>query len=426
MNVSPVRKAGFALFTLALIALLTEGAARAVFVCLEKETFDNIRTAGKDQLKNNHMALMLVPDDIYGYKLKPGYKKLDHAGRGAHINEQGFAQEEFVPIPRRAGYLRVVAQGESTTHGHEVKLACYPTYLRRILSERARGNSGIEVINGGVSGWISTQVALRAEHQLAFYKPDLVVLYTGWNDFQGYNPFVQAPPQTDYFELYFNKGKKVALHVEQHVKTVALLSTLVQKFRAQASEATPPKAPATVAKERVCGRELVAAEDNYRFYLKNLDRIVAAYRRENPKVTVALCTLVGRWPQFGQKEWDKEPPYKRTWWMKGEKVGPQEAACLFSRFNDVIRGYARKNNLPLIDLEQKFAGLDRSKMQWDFAHFNEDGYELLAESMYEDMVSKGIIDGAHGTRLAVLSARYQLPAHEPRKLLAGKQSRGIQ
>ena len=51
---------------------------------------------------------------------------------------------------------------------------------------------------------------------------------------------------------------------------------------------------------------LVAAEGGARFvwwrlsvrafYLANLDRIVLAFRRENPAVLICISTLVGRWP----------------------------------------------------------------------------------------------------------------------------------
>ena len=67
--------------------------------------------------------------------------------------------------------------GESTTQGHSTDVGNYPVYLKATLEQRARGYAAVEIINAGVSGWTSDQLALRAERQLAAYRPDIVVLY---------------------------------------------------------------------------------------------------------------------------------------------------------------------------------------------------------------------------------------------------------
>ena len=56
-----------------------------------------------------------------------------------------------------------------------------------------------EVLNAGVSGWVSDQWATYSEIELSQYEPDVVIFYAGWNDFQSYDPF-QGVPRVSYFQ----------------------------------------------------------------------------------------------------------------------------------------------------------------------------------------------------------------------------------
>ena len=115
-----------------------------------------------------------VPSESVGYELRPGY-----SGRREHVNHAGLRGDEVGP--RTPGSFRILAIGASTTWGHrladdETWPACLQQRLRR------DGLGGAEVLNGGVSGWGLEQmvIALR-ERLLAELRPDLVLVYAGWN-----------------------------------------------------------------------------------------------------------------------------------------------------------------------------------------------------------------------------------------------------
>lgn len=189
--------------------------------------------------------------------------------------------------------LRVAAMGESTTQGHDVDLGSYPTYLRSRLAASARGYAGVEMINGGVLGWISEQVAVRAEHQIAAFKPDIVVLYVGWNDFQAYDP-TDVPRKTSTFEAYHG-GTPLHAYAAATFKSVALLTSAYQRLRATTE---------SVAAAR--GTHEAGPEQIYRFCLANLDRVVVACRRANPPVQICISTLAGRWPLDSAEDFVKQ------------------------------------------------------------------------------------------------------------------------
>jgi lysophospholipase L1-like esterase len=386
------RKALFALASTLLFAFAVEGCARLLWWRLEDRALGQVRRHGEAVLRNDAINFMKQPHAVYGYVLKPGF-----ARGGAVINSQGFAQRETVPITRVPGKLRVVAMGESTTQGHDVDTANYPAHLRRRLAaSTGRILDQVEMLNAGVSGWVSDQVALRAEHEAAAYRPDIVVLYVGWNDFQAYDPY-RPPAQLSYFDIFY-AGGLVRENAAIRFKTVALATAAYQRLAASQRVA----ACLSGASSKAAARE--PPERVYRFFVRSLDRIVAAFRTTNPNVRVALSTLVGRWPHGSRS--DLESDQGRTWWMRIHDCSPQTGADDLHRFNDLIRAYVRERNLTLVDEAAVFDPLDRGAIMWDFAHMNGEGYELLAEVMYEALRSSHIVDGEPSSRRRDLQHKY--------------------
>ena len=57
-----------------------------------------------------------------------------------------------------------------------------------------------------------------------------------------------------------------------------------------------------------------------------------------------------------------------------------------------------------------FDPLDRTRLQWDFAHMYADGYELMALSMFEALCASGLVKGEASRRYETLLATYRLPS----------------
>lgn len=378
----------FAAATFLLVFAIVEGIARVIWSGMEREVLAQVAKGGEDVLRNDSIHFLKQPSAIYGYVLRPG----EYSG-GLVVNAQGFFQREPVHLERAAGTLRVVALGESTTMGHEVDRGNFPVHLRALLAASAEGYAATEVINAGVAGWISDQAALRVEHELAAFRPDVVVLYLGWNDFQSYDPY-RAPPVESYFDHLYGHS---ALYPFEWLKSVALLRAWRERAELEQRQQAPPPTPAEGGTSDPA--------DNYRFLTASLDRIVAAFRRENPDVVIALATLASRWPDGTREAFDA--PNGHVWWMKVWGLGPEEGAAALGRFNRFLREYADRNGLVLVDVEASFAGLDRGQLFWDFAHMHPDGYELLAGTVYESLRAAGAVRGRPAERKTELSERYR-------------------
>lgn len=386
------KKLAFALLSAAIVVGVLEGAARVVWAVLEARARDDRSKRGEEALRTDDIHFIKVPDGEFGYVLKPGYRSSNN-----FINPQGFSQRDTMPVPRQPGVLRVVSMGESTTMGHNVDVGNYPIYLKKRLEAAGLGVAGVEVINAGVAGWVSDQTALFAERRIAPFRPDLVIFYVGWNDFQAYDPLSPAPEHS-YFETAYG-ATPIAIH-RLGLRSVTLLSEAkiwLDKQRANGQVRPAPAPPQPTG----------SPDHTYRFFLASLDRMAGAYRALTPSPTLAICTLVGRWPSGTQEDFAVRLN-GRTGWMKYHDLTPAQAADTLARFNELIKRYARDHGLILIDTAAVFAGLDRARLQWDFAHMHPEGYELLAEVIYEDLRQAGALKGAQSPRRDELLKKYAL------------------
>ena len=381
------KKLVFATVTFVVVLVAVEAVAQVVWWWLESRAFARTTKRGEAILRNDAINFAKVADGHYGYVLRPGF-----ARGGLVVNSQGFAQREPVAMERSPGTLRLIAMGESTTQGHDVDTGNYPAYLRKLLKVNGRGFSEVDVLNAGVPGWVSDQIALRAKRELAAYKPDIVVLYAGWNDFQSYDPY-GPPPTESYFQTAYG-ARQISNRLG--LRSIELLAAGASAARRQWMK---PRISSAERPEPASAREI------YRVFLANLDRIVAAYRSDDRRVIIAISTLVGRWPQ-GTREEYAEKANGRTWWMKQHDLLPTQAAASLDRFNDLVRDYARTHGLILIDAAEVFSVLDRARLQWDFAHMHAEGYELLAEVIYRRLQETAAVRGERSGRLEALMAKY--------------------
>ena len=61
----------------------------------------------------------------------------------------------------------------------------------------------------------------------------------------------------------------------------------------------------------------------------------------------------------------------------------------------------------LLDAADVFEELDRARLQWDFAHLHDEGYELLAEVMLEELREAGAIRAKASPQRETLLAAYR-------------------
>jgi lysophospholipase L1-like esterase len=385
-HLSTRRKVMLTTLVVASLCAIVEGASRLVWWRLERISLRTHYQQGEAILANDAINFMKVPDGVYGYTIKPGFQSDSNT-----INAQGFRRRGDVPTARTPGSLRIVCLGESTTFGSD-DVSNYPGLLGQILERNAIGYQHYEVINAGVPGWLSDQIALRVRRQIVDFEPDVAILYVGWNDFQAYDPM--GPIASESAFSWFGRSPWME-YANSASKTVALLTALAHRHTATSA------APVTGTAD-----DASPPDRRYRFLLDNLGTIVRELRSANPSVKVFIGTLVGLWPQGSPEAWEK---ITVPGWVRQRHLTPAQAAHFVEELNQQLRMFAASHQAVVIDTATIFDRVDRTRLQWDFAHMYKDGYELMAWVMFDALRSSGIVTARRSDRYQELLSAYGQP-----------------
>jgi lysophospholipase L1-like esterase len=118
------------------------------------------------------------------YKFPAHYVVRGAAGQGAEtasINSLGFRGPDFQPT-KPAGVFRIICLGESSTFGfHNTDTGTYPFLLQQLLEGGGRGIR-VEAINAGFPYYNTGSILSLLESELLAYQPDVVTVYTAFND----------------------------------------------------------------------------------------------------------------------------------------------------------------------------------------------------------------------------------------------------
>ena len=118
------------------------------------------------------------------YKYPPNYElqgAAGQAGETARTGSLGFRGPDFEP-EKAPGSFRVFCLGGSSTFGfHNDDDQTYPHYLQERLAANA-ATSHVEVVNAGFPYYNSATLRGLLEEELVDYAPDLVTVYSGYND----------------------------------------------------------------------------------------------------------------------------------------------------------------------------------------------------------------------------------------------------
>lgn len=98
------------------------------------------------------------------------------------INSHGFRGPE-IGIDSASDVVRIACLGDSTTFGFNVRATdSWPALLQNLLNENLEAGDAaarVQVINGGVIGYSSTQALIHYKKRIARFDPDFVVIATG-------------------------------------------------------------------------------------------------------------------------------------------------------------------------------------------------------------------------------------------------------
>lgn len=137
------------------------------------------------------MEIVYEPDGHLGARLEPNHEYSLERGGICSINSMGFRRAGEIVEKKPAGTRRIVALGGSSTF-------CYatddPLIWTVVLEKKLREKYGekIEVINAGVPGYSAFESKINYLYRIRPLEPDVVIVYHTWNDMKRFHLLEQG------------------------------------------------------------------------------------------------------------------------------------------------------------------------------------------------------------------------------------------
>jgi tetratricopeptide (TPR) repeat protein len=216
--------------------------------------------------------------------IRPLYEVKDGVASTAPAKTKFFNTVSF-RAEKPAGTFRIFCFGGSTTYGHPYDgRTAFPRWMEALLTAADQSRK-YEVINAGGISYASYRIIPLVQETLK-YKPDLMVFYTGHNEFLESRtyPKLSKISRTAYFENLLDR-----------LRFYNLLKTLLSGFSKKSSNPTAPKkvadstAPTKPLAEEVnaildhsAGLNLYHRDDEY-------SKAVVEHFEQNLRNIIALC-----------------------------------------------------------------------------------------------------------------------------------------
>jgi len=321
-------------------------------------------------------------DPQLGYRLRPGAASGPNDYMPYAINGQGFRGPEAA-IPKPAGAFRVVVLGGSTTFGWGVEQKqAYPAALERLLAARCTPQLGdrVEVLNGGVPGYISTQNARQLELTWARYQPDLVLVMDGLNDLfavpllepTGAGPNAPHPLVRSRLQ---QRLLSVAAWTLTHSALARAMDRAIRSARPRRRSAATPSARHELPSHPSAASPAPAIT----VLQASLERMRRLTQRHGSRLAILVYPgEINNWTE-------------RSWTLLPEAVRPPTSLSFgvgrFEPVAEAMAAWARRRDVPVVDLRPVFAGRadGLSLFLPDGQHFTPQGNTLVAEAIYEQL-----------------------------------------
>ena len=280
------------------------------------------------------------------------------------INSCGYRGAEMNPNKEK-GKLRVFCSGGSTTacYGHNDQ--SWPIVLEGILNN---DGCNVEVINGGVWSWNSTQELKRFRDEVDTLDLDVVVLHQGWNEEFTYSVMDLGtrwyPGVVRSFEeRELCRPKSDLLAKLPFVAPYLIALNMKEKYFKDVMAFTNPERWRALLRSDY----LYGWIDNIFSFLKICSERNIALYLVNPPCLVGF----------------EDSPTDRATYINGSRLSVMHSnyqAVSKARISKVI--HSLKSVAPCIDIERSFEGIrgeDRVKLFRDEMHLTPEGDRLVAK-----------------------------------------------
>ncbi|HEW81572.1 MAG TPA: hypothetical protein ENH18_04295 [Nitrospirae bacterium] len=281
-------------------------------------------------------------------------------------------EENILPSEKKDNTYRILCIGDSSTYGlgsTDSEKYSYPAQLHTLLNTQSSNNE-FEVVNLGVRGINSSQVVNRFKYNILKYNPDMVIVMIGIND--GWN--LEESNILKYYNERFIK--KLLLSLELIVNRLKVYQFMKLVFIPQDLDISTEN-----LEDSSSPSELIIAPYNdetrrkgFRFSYRNPMKASAFYHALNDNITSMVKIA--------------ESQHIQAVFMTYHAGG-------YGGVNKIINQIYAQLSVPIVDIGSVFKQAKKLELDVrgpDKWHPNDLGYSLIAKSIYNDMISLGIIN----------------------------------
>lgn len=221
------------------------------------------------------------------YSINPEVSKRYFASHNVGIPEP---YEELFKVNKSPNTFRIFCLGESTMYGYPYPSnATAPRFLRDQLAELFPGRT-IEVVNFGIPA-VSSAVVLDILKEAVTYQPDLIIIYSGHNEFYGTYGVASTEylAQNKHFLDFYMQLRKLKLFQLARNSILSAKSLFVSQ--------APSTRRSTFLERMVQDKYIPLGSQKYikarEMFEGNLRDMVSVSR--NAGVPILFCTLVSNW-----------------------------------------------------------------------------------------------------------------------------------
>jgi lysophospholipase L1-like esterase len=358
-----------------------------------------IYDAGKAKKDKSTEFFISVP--FLSFRITPSVVNREDQVTRYNSNSFGFRGQEFTR-EKQEGVYRIIAIGDSCTFGVGVSNDehTYPVLLEKKLNREIK-NRKFEVINAGIPGYLCLQSLISFLTELVDYKPDMIIVYTGWNEI-GRIFTLESNMDHGYEGIFVGKNRfkyeskkqKSIYEGFDNFASVRMIKKWRYKILRWENKERLFKEEKMQDVKNDLGMEKEAFETyaTKTFYIDRtegifqtcLDSLLSYAKSKGIEVVVLTIPqlILSDMPQDYYKKVVAKFPSLYYFALDKEISSLRNSLCI--RYNEIIKKTARKNNCMLIDVASFFPRNDSNiDLYYDHVHLNDKGTALLANIIYD-------------------------------------------
>lgn len=291
-------------------------------------------------------------------QLKKGYKS-----EGISINSYGILGAEF-DLLKKNNTVRILTIGNSVTFSPPSEN--YSIVLEKELN-KSFPNNDVEVIVGAVPGYSSYQALDWYNEFLYKLKPNIAIIYLGWNDMGQYHPFGLKYKNENLYQKQSILG-----YMMQNIFMLRLPYFFIGRL-----ERSKPVDLSPLNEEE----EKVLNEFYPLHFEENLNRLIQQLKQQG--TLVYLLSLPGLITNDPTNEELKIMHFPRN---TGKKL--QIYKAIYKKYASTLEKVSMDTNTPIIDLCELIKTAEQRRIFTDTMHINADGARLFGHYIAENLRSK--------------------------------------